>query len=179
MRTIEIPRLVRAAATALMCAGMSLLTMCGEPGAATGSQSALGLRASLAFAPLYPAGVATALHAAAIEIDNVHIVLRRADGSVSLDTTIAFPAGVDEVTLEASVLLHGVSEQFAATIQLRTGGMVLFEGTQQISARAGITSAQPVAIPIHYSGPGSTATKVAISQKTLSLLPGQQRSCRP
>ncbi|MES2179970.1 MAG: Ig-like domain-containing protein [Gemmatimonadota bacterium] len=147
-----------------------LSAVCGDPvGPGINPQ---GLRASFNFAPTFPAGAAAALHAAAIDVDNVHIIIRRLDGAVVLDTIIQFPAGVNEVSLEASVLVRGASEQFSAMIQLRSGTMTLFEGTQQIEARAGVVAPQTVAVTTHYAGPGATATRVTIAPRSLPLVPG-------
>src|SRR5450759_2131202 len=38
-----------------------------------------------------------------IEFERVHIVLRRADGSIAKDTTVRFPVGVDELPVSLNI----------------------------------------------------------------------------
>ncbi len=153
-----------------MCLGLLLLTVCGEPGGPTGPDGeTANLRASFSFAPTFPTNAAQTLHAAALDVDNVHIVLKRQDGTVALDTIVVFPAGVDEVTLQATVTLRAATEQFSAAIQLRSGATVLFEGTQTVDAKAGVATTQPIPVTTHYTGPGATATKVTINPRTVPL----------
>ncbi len=164
---------VRVRTSVLLCAGALLLTVCGEPGGPTGPGGEMaGARASFSFAPSFPENATQALHAAALDVDNVHITIKRLDGSVALDTVVAFPVGVDEVTLNATLILRTASEQFSVLLQLRSGTTALFEGTQAIDAKAGVTGAQPIAVTTHFVGPGATAAKVTINPRTVPLGPG-------
>src|SRR4051812_460561 len=100
-------------ARAAMCASLLLVSVCGDPAGPTGPSSAANgsLRASLAVTPLYPASASAGLLAAAVTVDNVHIVMRRSDGSIALDTIVTFPPGVDEIEFQGSVKLHGAVER--------------------------------------------------------------------
>ncbi|MES2179974.1 MAG: Ig-like domain-containing protein [Gemmatimonadota bacterium] len=128
--------------------------------------------AAFSFVPELPPGASAALHAAAIDVDNVHIVIRRLDGTVVLDTVVQFPPGVNEISFQATVPVRGLSEQFSALIQLRSGAVSLFEGTQQIDARPGSNNSQNVTVTTRYSGPGATATRVTITPRSTPLSPG-------
>src|SRR3954469_12568701 len=54
-----------------------------------------------------------------VSFDSVHIVLLRpADNSVALDTTVAFPQNVDTISLDLTIAVQGASEQFSLSLDL-------------------------------------------------------------
>jgi alpha-tubulin suppressor-like RCC1 family protein len=96
-----------------------------------------------------------------VSVTNVHVRLLHADGSVAVDTTVAF--GKDSVTLELSVTLAGASEQLGADVELRDGTTVLFSGHQTIEAHAGVVASTPAPVTLNYSGPGADATSLSVA----------------
>ena len=141
------------------------LAVCGDP-------TSPGRRtANLAFAPAVSAEGVIAMQSAGLQIDNVHIVIRRSDESLVLDTTITFPAGSNEVRLNASVEIDGTSETFSALIELRSGQQVLFSGFQSIEARPGGITA-PAQVDVTFVGPGSNAASVDVTPPTSALSQG-------
>ncbi len=111
--------------------------------------------------------------ASGLTIDNVRLILRAQDGTVVLDTIVSFPAGQDEVSITATVPVRGESERFAARFSLRNGLTVMYEGTQDVTARPGSNPAAPTLVPLVFVGPGAAATRVVVVPATSTLLPGQ------
>ncbi|MGH7679024.1 MAG: hypothetical protein ACRENU_11200, partial [Gemmatimonadaceae bacterium] len=101
-----------------------------------------------------------------LDIDNIRVLLTRADGSVALDTTVARAAGQDSIVLNLAVELKSNHEELEATIELRSGTQVLFSGTQTIQAQVGITSPPTAPIEVEYIGPGATVTTLDVNPDT-------------
>ncbi|HEY2806266.1 MAG TPA: hypothetical protein VGI92_10465 [Gemmatimonadales bacterium] len=88
--------------------------------------------------------------AAIVTFDSVHVhLVRPADSSVALDTTVFFPANLDTLTLNLVVTVQGVNEQFALTMDLINGS------THSIVFHSG-----PTTITASTTGQGTTATPV-------------------
>jgi hypothetical protein len=149
---------------ALLAFGGGLLLSCTDvtsPGEARHGHVAL--------APTLPGPAATALGASSTIIDNVRIVIRAADGTVVLDTIVIFPAGSDEVSIAADIPVHGDGERFRATIQLRSGETVLFEGTQDLDVQPGLQENPVRPVQVAYVGVGSDAASVTVSPGDLDI----------
>lgn len=170
---MPVPTLRRLLTLVAIVATAAILAVCTD--AATGPDRQRGTTAHLAFAPQVAPEATVALQAAGVEIDNVRLVIRRETGEIVLDTVVAFPAGADEVQLVASVPVAGVSETMAATIQLRRGTEVLFEGVQTLDVKPGAATTPPAAVVVDYVGPGATATRVEITPPDAALGPNESR----
>jgi hypothetical protein len=116
-----------------------------------------------------------------VQFEKVRIVLRRADGSVALDTTVLFPVGVDTVVLAASVPLSPASGTSGENFKLDLGymnaaGEVVFKGgpvdLTVVPKGSSTPAPAPVQIPITYSGPGSTARNVVVSPRSVAVTEG-------
>ncbi|MFA6167154.1 MAG: Ig-like domain-containing protein, partial [Gemmatimonadaceae bacterium] len=147
-----------------------LLTVCGEPpsGPASGAERAV----RLAFQPAFQQLDRALFQVASSGIDNVHLVLRDAVGTVVLDTIVAFPAGQDSVAIAATVLVRGESERFGVKFELRAGTQTMFEGTQELVARPGVNTPALTTVPLVFVGPGARAARVTVSPATSTLQAG-------
>ncbi len=116
-----------------------------------------------------------------VQFTKVHVVLHHDDGTVALDTTINFPAGVDSVPLNLTVKLLDNAPTSGEPMTLDLGylnaaGDVVFSGGPiDITAApppAGGGSNPPVQVPVKYVGTGASATAVVISPRTVSAVSG-------
>ena len=171
---------LRAAALGVFLA--SLLVSCGrEAPAPTGDGVTLARHGMLVFEPVFPRLPGGASLSDVVQFEKVRVVLHRADGSVALDTTVFFPVGVDSVVLATSVPLSPSAGSSGEVFKLDLGylnaaGEVVFKGGPvdlTVVPKGSSNQPAPVQIPVQYSGPGSTATKVTISPKTVSVSEGQ------
>ncbi|MFA6165660.1 MAG: hypothetical protein WC700_03520 [Gemmatimonadaceae bacterium] len=171
---------LRAAALGVLLA--SLLVSCGrEAPAPTGDGVTLARHGMLAFEPVFPRLPGGASLTDVVEFEKVRVVLHRADGSVALDTIVFFPVGVDSVVLATSVPLSPSSGNSGENFKLDLGymnaaGEVVFKGGPvdlTVVPKGSSNQPAPVQIPIHYSGPGSTATNVTISPSSVAVTEGQ------
>jgi hypothetical protein len=117
-----------------------------------------------------------------IQFERVHIVLRRADGSIAKDTTVLFPVGVDELPVSlniplspgapASGELMSLSLDYvnAANQVVFSGGPVTVTATPSVPGQA---PPPPVQVPVRYSGPGASAAHVVASPRSLTVFEGQ------
>ncbi|MEP6731036.1 MAG: Ig-like domain-containing protein [bacterium] len=98
------------------------------------------------------------------DISEVHIVLTAQDSSAK-DTTIAFPANQDQITIEIPVPPSTVDQAFTALIELRNDQhVVLFSGTQVVFARSSsLPRFSPPVVVIDYTGPGKGTKTVTLS----------------
>ncbi|MEX2154581.1 MAG: Ig-like domain-containing protein [Gemmatimonadaceae bacterium] len=130
------------------------------------------MRALVGLAPSFSdaaADIYRNLVAFQLEVNNLHVVLRYANGEIAVDTTVAVAAGQDSVVLQLSVPLTGAQEVLTASIELRDGDQVLFSGTQNITVTAGVSNAAPPPIQIVYTGPGASAVSMEISPKNATI----------
>ena len=154
----------------------AVLISCGKdvtgPG---GARFARGLSWNAIFpGPLRNAGVSSS---GIVDFDRVHVLLHHSDGSVALDTTIAYPAGTDSLTVSLAVqlLTSAPASGEAMTLDLgyvnATGDTVFKGGPIALTAApppAGGGVNPPVQVPVAYSGPGASATSVAIAPRTIT-----------
>ena len=128
-----------------------------------------GLRALVGFAPVLSTAATDVYRNLAsfeLAITNVRVRLERANGDIASDTVIAVVPGQDSVVLQVSVELEGTQEAFEARVELRDGDLVLFSGTQTITARVGIPSGPPPPIVLEFTGPGATVTSLDVEPDT-------------
>jgi hypothetical protein len=118
---------------------------------------------SLAVLPVF--GVDSAPAAFNLLIDEVHVVIRRPGGGVAIDTTVAFPAEVDELEMEIRVQLQREEEEFELTLDLSADGVVLYSGTHSVQARPGQQSGSTPPIPVTFVGPGSGVTSLVVEPR--------------
>ncbi|MFA6165657.1 MAG: hypothetical protein WC700_03505 [Gemmatimonadaceae bacterium] len=139
---------------------------------------------AFAFESKYETAIpANALHAALQQVafERVRITLRREDGTIALDTVVLFPVGATEMTLTLNVPLPASAPSTGVPFSLNLGyinaaGETVFQGGPlpvNVLPSTGGTPPAPVQVPIHYTGPGATASAVAITPKLLSGFPGQ------
>ena len=162
---------------------------CGrEPTAPEASETgAVRWAHALAFQPLFPKVLQQVSGASSVvSFDHVHIVLRRVDGSVALDTVVAFPVGSDEITVSMNVRLAQsaptTGEPMALTLDYRSAADVsVFHGgpvTVIVSPTvpgAGPPPPSTVTIPLTYTGPGASATSVRHHHRWSDVLLELQR----
>jgi len=116
------------------------------------------------------------LSAFAVTLDNVHIVVRVAAtgdalGPVLKDTTVAFPATANQITIELDLRIQGSQQDVVATVELREGATAYFSGTQDFVAKLGETATAPQPVDMRYAGPGATAAFISISPQPATLAP--------
>ncbi len=147
-----------------------LLTVCGE--SPTSPRGGTERAVRLTFAPVMNQAERRIFSQVASRIDNVRLVLRNATGGVVLDTVIAFPPGQDSVVVAATIAIHGESERFGVRFELRAGTTTMFEGSQELVARAGANTTPPAAVPLVFIGPGARATRVTVTPANSTLRAG-------
>ncbi len=137
----------------------------------------------LTFNPVFPPAFQAAGGSSSgiVTFSRVHVVLHHSDGTVALDTTIDFPAGVDELTLSLTVKLLDNAPPSGEPMTLNLGylnaaGDTVFKGGPvSVTAApppAGGGSNPPVSIPVSYSGPGASATAVLITPRSGTVVAG-------
>ncbi len=165
---------------ALFVSFFVLLSCVGEP---TAPQKETGqIARGLSFNPVFPAGLSQFGARDQFTFDRVHVLLRRVDGSVALDTLVNFPATASEVSITLDIrLLPGTpptGETLTLEVQYLNVNEMIFRGATSIVAVPtvpGQPAPPPVSIPdvnLVYTGPGSAATAVRISPRTLSVVTG-------
>ena len=83
----------------------------------------------VAFAPQFSPqakAIYEKLAAFAVTLDNVHVVVRgvttdETAGPVLKDTTIAFPAAANEITIDIDLTIQGTQQSVVASVELRQG----------------------------------------------------------
>src|SRR6185503_12535230 len=84
--------------------------------------------------------------------------------------TITVAEGQDTVVVAISVPIQGAEEVLNAGMEMSAGGVVLFSGTVQVTAKAGVdVTSLPPELPLVWVGPGSEATRVHISQTDTTI----------
>lgn len=92
------------------------------------------------------------------------VVVRPSSGDTIADTTVTISPTDTVVTLELKVELLSVQEILTAALEVRSGTVLLFSGEVQAVVRVGpYIDEPPVLIPL-WVGPGSSATRVVITQ---------------
>jgi len=126
-----------------------------------------GRRSSLAIAPHFSQAATLAsatLAQAGLSYNSVHIVIIRPATDTLKDTTVAFSPASAALTLELSIAAVP-SEALIASVEFKQDATVMFSGTANVKALAptSASTATPVEVVVNYTGPGSTATSVAIT----------------
>lgn len=139
--------------------------------------------APLALAPRLPAAARAADGASLVAFDRVRLVLRRSDGSVALDRESDFPSTADSIALTLTVPLGPsateAGEALSLTLRLiDAAGDTVFRGgpSPVFAAARGGTVTEPVVVPLTYTGPGASATRVVVSPTFATLVAGAQQA---
>ncbi len=140
-------------------------------------KSGITYASGLRFNTIFPAAFQNSAFAGIVTFDRVRIVIRRLDASVALDTTVNFPANVDEITLELNVPISPGASSTGEDLTVSLGYLsvandTVFKGTKQITATPslpGQPAQAPVTIPVVYTGPGASATAVRITPRQVSV----------
>ena len=139
-----------------------------------------GHAARLAFVPRFSDGAAAiyeSLSSFALDVDNIRITIRSLGptgeelGEVLKDTTVAFPATANEITVVIELTLPVAEQSVAALVQMRVGTVSYFEGTQTLVARQGETTGNPEPVSMTYVGPGASAAFLSVNPFRPTLAP--------
>jgi hypothetical protein len=183
-------------ASALGIAVCALLLACGrEPTGSNADESGVGRIQAISWVVEFPQGyhefraqASTAPGGAGdlVLFTKVRVRMLNADGSVALDTMVAFPPGSDEVQMTFPVTLPVSAPASGAPLALNlryvnaAGDTVFSGGPVTITAVPSAPGspappAQTVTIPLSYSGPGAaSATRVRMTPQTLTLQTGSE-----
>jgi hypothetical protein len=123
--------------------------------------------ARVSFRPTYTALAQSArasLPAFSLVVNNVRIRISAPGPVVVLDTTLYVPTGVDSVSLAATVLVTGATQDFVADLALRADSTVVFTGQSTFTLGVGSSQTPPlISVPITFVGPGASARRVVIA----------------
>lgn len=164
---------------------VAVLVSCGrEITAPTGDGVSLVRHGLLSFEPVFPRLPGGRSVSEVVAFERVRVVLHRADGSVALDTIVEFPVGADTVVLATSVALSPSTGSGGENFKLDLGymnaaGQVVFVGGPvdlTVVPKGSSNQPAPVQIPLRYSGPGASASRVVISPPSVSVNEGQSFS---
>ncbi|HKE91840.1 MAG TPA: hypothetical protein VKB45_16010 [Gemmatimonadales bacterium] len=129
------------------------LATCGRDTVAPRPPAALAVEVSL------PAGLN--LTAFNLSIDHVRLIAVNSKGDTAYKQLFTFPANQSSLTLSADVPLAQSLESFLVTIELLSGTVLLFSGTQSVSLSSGPSN--PTAqIPVSYAGPGQNVATLTL-----------------
>lgn len=112
-----------------------------------------------------------------VTLDNVHVVVSgccaASDGPGPLleDTTIAFPASANEITIDLDLTIATQQANVVASIELRQGTTAYFAGSQSFLAKQGETATAPEPVEMGYVGPGATGAFMTITPGSPTLAP--------
>jgi hypothetical protein len=175
---MALPKPARRSSVLLALALFASLLSCGRELTGPGG----GRLVQLSFAPHFetaePTDAPMARNVASlVPFERVRIVLRRGQ-EIVVNRTVDFPANVDTVALRITVEVDpeaGTSgETFDATLDyLNADDVVVFSGTVQVTARAGVTSTTPIEVAVAHVGPGSNAVRVELAPDTIVATSGQ------
>jgi Big-like domain-containing protein len=151
-------------------------------GVVTCSESPTGARrpaVRLALAPHFSTAAAAiyrSLSGFDVTLDNVHVVVRDATpgdepGRLLEDTTIAFPANQNEITIDIDLTITGEQERVVAEVELREGSTAYFAGGQAVVATRGQTTTAPEQLELAYVGPGAGAAFASVTPDAATLAP--------
>jgi uncharacterized protein YjdB len=172
-------RRVALGSAALFVVLIVLLSCVNEPTAPR--EPAIRYASGLRFNAVFPSLLQQAGVADFVAFDRVHVVLHHSDGTIALDTTIVFPPGVDEISLDLNVRLLAGAPTSGEVMTLDLGYLnaaneVVFRGgPAQITAiptLPGQAPPPPISIPVVYTGAGAAATAVRISPRSLTVSAG-------
>lgn len=150
-------RLLRATLVALAA---SLLSTCSDAPNTAGRPRV----ASLAVSPVLVAGQSSA----GLVLDQVKLVVKRPGaGKALLDKQYVFPATQNVLTISDSVEIDGESERLEVTLSLFSGTTALFSGSTTREVRA--SGGETFEVELHYVGPGSEITTLALVPRDTQL----------
>ncbi|MBX3173883.1 MAG: hypothetical protein KF709_05690 [Gemmatimonadaceae bacterium] len=116
---------------------------------------------------------------AVVDFEKVRVIFRRLDGSVALVRTVNFPSNATQVTASFDVPLSGESTSTGEELDLflryvnAAGDTVFAGGPSPVLAVPGrATPPEPTVVPLTYTGPGATATSIAVSPDTVTVEAG-------
>ncbi|WKW13204.1 Ig-like domain-containing protein [Pseudogemmatithrix spongiicola] len=170
----------RRAAAGIALFALSLLSCGREVTGPDGRRLAL-----LAFAPEFSGPVAVVEGAGdAVPFERVRVVLRRSDGSIMKDTTVAFPSTADEVSLALLVPIpqDAPSDGLPLTVAMAyvnaAGDTVFRGGPNPVVARpvGSPGASNPVTVPVTYEGAGKDAATVTIAPRSGVVVSGTTRA---
>ncbi|HKC46292.1 MAG TPA: hypothetical protein VKB63_01730 [Gemmatimonadales bacterium] len=131
--------------------------------------------AALSVAAMLPAGLNLA--AFNLSIDHVRLIARNSKGDTVFNQVFSFPANQSSLSLTADVPLAQSPETFQVTIELLSGTVVLFSGTQSVSLSSGPSN--PTAqIPVSYAGPGQNVASLTLGPLDSLLTQGAMLQMR-
>jgi len=93
----------------------------------------LRIARGLAFQTVFPSALSRGAAADVVPFDAIHIVFHHSDGTVALDTTVAYPAGADSLTLSLTITLlpdaPTTGEALTLTLDyVNASGVTVFHG---------------------------------------------------
>lgn len=168
--------MVRRVALLLLASAASLMS-CGPD--FTGPSGGRLRAGALAINPLFPRASQVSGSLDIVPFVDVRIILRRSDESLALDTVVAFPANVDEISLSFSIPISkdapATGELLSLTMQYRNaaGDIVFIAGPVSVTLLPFVPGSPPpiVDVPATYTGTGSNAVSVTISPTSLTTSP--------
>ncbi|MBX7120169.1 MAG: Ig-like domain-containing protein [Gemmatimonadaceae bacterium] len=160
--------------------GLSLLS-CGRE--ITGPGAGVRIATGLSFISTFPAPLASvaAGAGAVVPFDRVRVVFRRTDGTLALDSMVAFPSNADSIALDLRVPLSSAAgsggEPLALTLAYvnAAGDTVFRGGPVQVIAEVrapGSPPPAPAPVALTYTGPGADAATVTVDAESLSVVAG-------
>jgi hypothetical protein len=174
-----------------VAAPLAILTVallsCGRELTAPRATPANGLRpvGLFSFAASYDAAQHAGVPRSAlgrVDFERVHIVLRRDNGAIALDTSVVFPSDADSLALVLNVPLPVLMRETGEPLTLNLGyvnaaGDTVFRGGPiplTLSPFSGGPPPPPVQVPVQYTGPGANAARVVIAPRAYSGLSGDR-----
>ena len=158
-------RILRSAAVAL--ATLSLITCAEDPVGPAGGRGILRVvpvfDANARFSPLL--------------LDQVRVIVERPQPATETSDTVAdvtrsFDRGKDQITIDdISIRMQQQSEDLLVTIQLLSGSILLFEGSQTVNVVRGQRT-RSTSIPVTYQGPGGNVASLVLAPRDTILSPG-------
>ena len=168
-------------ATAFVLAILS----CGREPTGPGARGGPAVRYArgLSFHPVFPPAYQAAGGSSSgiVEFNRVRIVLRRADGTIALDTVVNFPPDSTSILVSLTVPLSASAPATGEPLSMNLGyvnaaGDTVFRGgpvtVNAVPAVPGQPAPPPVEVPVSYTGLGSTAARVVASPRVLNVFEG-------
>ena len=134
-------------------------------------EPSLSTRPPIAFALAWPTEGSTASATFGAGIDSVYLHISRPNESTAAETTVFFPPGREQLSLEVDIDLTQKVETLYAYMELRDSPSALYYSTAQLILRERVLPAIP-AFDLIYVGPGSDAATVGISPRTTFVSAG-------
>lgn len=144
-------------------AALMVAAGCGDTTGTSGRPTA-----SVTLQPVFPAALSEGQFDLAV--DRVAIRLVRPPAEAVIDTLVFFPPEQNQLSVQLKVPLAARTEQFRATLELRSGTRLLFAGTDTITVSEARSTAPPIAL--QYVGPGASLTRLRIEPRDTAVRPG-------